>query len=101
MTCASCAQTIEKSIRKLDGVVGVNVNFATEKLTMSYEPQLLRVSDIKKAVENAGYKAIEEKDTNEDADKIRKEKEIKTLWRKFIVSAIFTIPLLYPDYSSN
>lgn len=95
MTCASCAQTIEKSIRKLDGVVGVNVNFATEKLTMSYEPQLLRVSDIKKAVENAGYKAIEEKDTNEDADKIRKEKEIKTLWRKFIVSAIFTIPLLY------
>lgn len=95
MTCSSCAQTIEKATKKLDGVVEVNVNFATEKLKISYEPSSLRVSDIKKVVENAGYKAIEEKDTNVDADKIRKEKEIKTLWRKFVVSAIFAIPLLY------
>ena len=95
MTCASCAQTIEKATKKLDGVTVANVNLATEKLTISYEPSLLRVSDIKKAVENAGYKAIEEQDTNEDADKIRKEKEIKTLWKKFIISAIFSIPLLY------
>ena len=78
MTCASCAQTIEKATRKLDGVVSANVNLATEKLTISYEPSSLRVSDIKKAVENAGYKAIEDQDTSEDADQIRKEKEMKT-----------------------
>src|SRR5690606_34807923 len=42
----------------------------------------------------AGYKAIEE-ETSVDADKERKEKEIKSLWNRFIISAIFTVPLLY------
>jgi len=94
MTCASCAKNVEKATRKLNGVTESNVNFATEKLTISYEPTLVKVSEIKKAVEKAGYKAIEE-DTSVDADKERKEKEIKSLWRRFVISAIFTAPLLY------
>jgi len=94
MTCASCAKNVEKATRKLNGVTEANVNFATEKLTISYEPTLVKVSEIKKAVEKAGYKAIEE-DTSVDADKERKEKEIKSLWRRFVISAIFTAPLLY------
>ncbi len=95
MTCSSCAQNIEKATKRLEGVVEASVNIATEKLTISYEPQSLRLSEIKQAIEKAGYKAIEEKDTTEDVDKLRKEKEIRTLWRKFIVSAIFAIPLVY------
>jgi len=94
MTCASCAKNIEKATRKLNGVTESNVNFATEKLTISYEPNLVKVSEIKKAIEKAGYKAIEE-ETSVDADKERKEKEIKSLWRRFVISAIFTAPLLY------
>lgn len=94
MTCASCVSAVERVTRKLDGVTAANVNLATEKLTITYEPSAVRVSDIKKAVEKAGYKAIEE-ETTVDADKERKEKEIKTLWIKFLISAIFTIPLLY------
>lgn len=94
MTCASCAKAVERAINKLDGVIEASVNLATEKLTISYDPNTLKVSDIRKAVEKAGYKAIEE-ETTVDADKERKEKEIKLLWKKFIVSAIFTVPLLY------
>lgn len=94
MTCASCAKAVERATRKIDGVTESNVNLATEKLTISFEPDKVRVSDIKKAVEKAGYKAIEEVVTV-DSDKEKKEKEIKTLWNKFIISAIFTVPLLY------
>lgn len=94
MTCASCAKNVEKATRKLNGVTEANVNFATEKLTISFEPSLVKVSEIKKAIEKAGYKAIEE-ETSVDADKERKEKEIKSLWRRFVISAIFTAPLLY------
>lgn len=94
MTCASCAKAVERATNKLDGVIEASVNLATEKLTISYDPNKLKVSDIRKAVEKAGYKAIEE-ETTVDADKERKEKEIKLLWKKFIVSAIFTVPLLY------
>ena len=93
MTCAACAKSVERVTKKLDGVIESNVNYATEKLNISYEPSKVRVSDIKKAVEKAGYKALEE-ETTVDADKERKEKEIKLLWNKFIVSLIFTIPLL-------
>src|SRR5690554_6811950 len=63
MTCASCAKAVERATRKLDGVVEANVNLATEKLTISYEPSGLRVSDIKNAIEKAGYKAIDEEVT--------------------------------------
>lgn len=94
MTCASCSKAVERVTRKLDGVVEANVNLATEKLFISYEPSILRLSDIKNAVEKAGYKAIEE-ETSIDSDKEKKEKEIRTLWIKFLISAIFTLPLLY------
>ncbi|MDD4504544.1 MAG: heavy metal translocating P-type ATPase [Clostridiaceae bacterium] len=94
MTCASCARAVERAVKKLDGVTEANVNLATEKLSIDYEPSKVRVSDIKKVVEKAGYKAIEE-ETAVDADKAKKDKEIELLWKKFILSAIFTIPLLY------
>ena len=93
MTCAACAKAVERVTKKLDGVIESNVNYATEKLNISYEPSKVRISDIKKAVEKAGYKALEE-ETTVDTDKERKEKEIKLLWNKFIISLIFTVPLL-------
>lgn len=93
MTCAACAKAVERTSKKLEGVTEANVNFATEKLNISYDPSKLRVLEVKKAVEKAGYKVVEE-ETTVDIDKERKEKEIKLLWNKFIISAIFTVPLL-------
>lgn len=94
MTCASCAKAVERVTKKLDGVAESNVNLATEKLTISYDPSSVSIVDIKKAVDKAGYKAVEE-ETVVDKDKENKEKEINLLWKKFIISAIFTVPLLY------
>ncbi len=94
MTCAACAKAVERVTSKLEGVTEANVNFATERLSITYDPSKVKISDIKNAVEKAGYKAIEEEATV-DTDKERKEKEIKLLWKKFVISAIFTLPLLY------
>ncbi len=93
MTCASCAKSVEKATAKLAGVTEANVNFASEKLTISYDPSSVKLSDIKNAVEKAGYQAAEE--TTVDMDKEQKEKEIKSLWRRFVISAVFTAPLVY------
>lgn len=97
MTCASCVQSIEKATRKLDGVMNANVNLATEKMTVAYNPTILSVSDITQAVANAGYEAHEDMETadstNEERDK--KQKKIKSMWRRFWGSAVFTLPLLY------
>ncbi|GHV69629.1 copper-translocating P-type ATPase [Spirochaetia bacterium] len=96
MTCAACSARVEKAIRKLEGIETATVNLATEKATVIYNPQALRISAIKEAIEKAGYKALDfSKEGAVDEDKLRKEREIKILWRKFITAAALAVPLLY------
>ncbi len=96
MTCASCAQRIEKTVSKLDGVISANVNLATEKATIHYDPSIIRLSQIKSEIIKIGYKPLESIGVDKvDEDKARKQKAIKVLWIKFVVSTVFSIPLLY------
>ena len=97
MTCASCVQTVEKATRKMDGVIESNVNLATEKLTIQYDPTVVSVSDITQAVSNAGYEAHEDLETSDSVneEKDKKQQKIKSIWTRFLGSAIFTIPLFY------
>ena len=96
MTCASCAQTIEKSIKSLDGIVSATVNLATEKLSVEYDSEAVSDEMIRKAVENVGYtaKVVNREEKLDDTIK-NKENEIKSTWKKFLWSAIFTLPVLY------
>jgi copper ion binding protein len=59
MTCAACAQRIEKMVGRLPGVESVSVNLATEKATVAYDPHALRMSQIRETIEKLGYKALE------------------------------------------
>lgn len=93
MTCAACANAVERSSKKLEGVKEANVNFASEKLNITFDENKLDKEDIKKVVEKAGYKITEEESIN--MRKIKKEKEIKALWNRFLYSLIFAIPLLF------
>ncbi|WP_427340047.1 heavy metal translocating P-type ATPase [Caloranaerobacter sp. DY30410] len=95
MTCASCAKAIEREINKLEGVKQVSVNFATERASVKYDPYKTRISDIKTAIKKAGYEALEVQTETQDVEKQRRIKEMNTLWRKFVISAVFTVPLLY------
>ena len=93
MTCAACSRAVERAVKKLEGTLEASVNLATEKLSISFEPSILSIGDIKRAIDKAGYKASEA-ETSVDKDKERKEKDIKNLWRRFIISAVFAVPLL-------
>jgi len=55
MTCANCAATIERNVRKLPGVNVANVNLASEKLTVTYDPDQLDERGIIARVERIGY----------------------------------------------
>ncbi len=60
MSCASCVQKVEKSLRELPGVIEANVNFANETAQISYDPTRAGVSDLTGAVARAGnYRVIE------------------------------------------
>ena len=96
MSCAACAARIEKVIQKMDGVAAASVNFATEKASVAYDPKVLKAVDISAAIEKSGYKVLAvTKESSVDADRVRKEKEIRTLWMKFTISAVLCLPLFY------
>ena len=96
MSCAACAKAVERVTKKLDGVENSSVNIATEKANIEYDSSKIKVSQIKLAIEKAGYFIIEEKkEALVDEDKLRKEKEMKTLFIKFIIAVGFSIPLFY------
>ncbi len=65
MTCAACAKAAERSVKKLDGVGEANVNFATEKMNITYDEAKVKKEDIINAVTKAGYEALEEMEWKE------------------------------------
>lgn len=97
MTCASCSQTVENATNKLEGVHQATVNLATEKMTVDYDPTVLNLSEIIQTVSDTGYEAHEEQQTADsiDQDQLKKDNQIQAMWKRFVGSAIFTIPLFY------
>lgn len=95
MTCASCSARIEKQLNKLDGVEA-SVNLATEKAKVLYDPQQTKLSTIKQTIDKLGFRALEvERNQLLDVDQEKKENQSKSLWRRFIIAAIFCVSLLY------
>lgn len=58
MTCASCAQTVEKVVSKVPSVEEASVNLATEKLTVSFNENSANEEAVIKAVDDAGYQVV-------------------------------------------
>jgi len=61
MNCASCVLAIENGLRSFKGVISANVNFASEKATVEYDPSITDVEKIEKVIEATGYTVIKPK----------------------------------------
>lgn len=92
MTCAACARAVERSTGRVEGVTSANVNFATEKLSIEFDEKKADLEKIKQAIVKAGYGVLEKQPETENDSKT---KEADLLLKRFVISAIFTIPLLY------
>lgn len=97
MTCASCAQRVEKAVGQLDDVATASVNLATEKLMVTTSGDGSMIKQIENAVEAAGYQATlaTEQTQNAESQAEKKEQAIKKIWHRFWISVLFTVPLLY------
>jgi Cu+-exporting ATPase len=93
MTCAACANRIEKGLSRLPGVASANVNLAMETARVEYSPSAVTVEDMIRKVEQLGYQAFP-KEQREDA-KDRRQREIKRQTRRFVISAVLSFPLLW------
>ncbi len=96
MTCANCANTVERALKKVEGVVEATVNFASEKATVTYVPGAVGSAELVAAVRRAGYDVVEtaEGEEMEDAEAAARDAEIRHQWQRFIIGAVFSLPLL-------
>ncbi len=92
MHCASCVETIETTLRKMEGVVSANVNFGTEKATVEFIPGKVSPSEIRRAIMESGYEPLDAEGGNlADEEKKTQESETRTLRNKLIFSAAVSL----------
>lgn len=99
MHCASCVLILERSLKKVEGVSQANVNLATTKATVTYDPQIVTDEHLASAVANVGYEAmINEELKSEDEEQKEKQKELKDLRFKVIVSLVLGALILWGSF---
>lgn len=92
MNCISCAKSIEKEVKKLPGIILVNVDFAGGK--MAVEGQGFSMQEIKKHILNLGYVATEKTEINIERTELKEQKAIKTAKLRAIWALMLSTPLM-------
>jgi Cu+-exporting ATPase len=91
MTCASCATRIGKGLNRIDGVSRADVNLATNRATVEFDPNRVVVADLRAKVESLGYHVPEPQPDEPDEDRTGPE---RVLQRRVVVAVVLTVPLL-------
>ena len=91
MSCASCVSRVEKALKKIDGVIDVSVNLATEKATVEANANV-KLDTLMAAVDKAGYHAVKITEPEIHAQDMSKQASILPI----IISVILAIPFVLP-----
>lgn len=88
MTCASCAQKIERALKKKKGILRGSVNLATEKARVTFNPELIDIQQITSLIENVGYQVLGTEDVSHD------EERMKEARKRAFMTWVATIPII-------
>jgi Cu+-exporting ATPase len=99
MHCASCVRRVEQALENSPGVVNATVNLATGRTTVTYAPYETSAARIIQTIKDTGYEAARidaAKDRGSQPDRAEKgrEQEIRSHFRSFLISAVFSLPLM-------
>lgn len=94
MTCAACANRIEKRLKKQSGVENALVNFATERATINYDRQATNVENLIQTIRETGYDTAGITESADDSLEEAHKAEYAELKRKFWIAAILSLPVL-------
>ena len=94
MSCVNCAKSIEKALNNREGIYKAFVNFATEEVTVEYNPEQISIAGIKKTITDVGYEVIELQKTFEDTEGKERQRHIRHLKYLLTASIALTIPIM-------
>lgn len=93
MSCAACASSVESMLNSTEGVKSASVNYASSSVLVEYNPSTAP-ENFKKAVQDAGYDLIIEKEEDAEAAKeLRQHKKLQQIKTQTIGAAILTFPI--------
>lgn len=92
MSCASCATRVGKVLNAVPGVSRADVNFASATVQVSYDPDECRLSDLKSAVQAAGYDLLT--DASAEAVERTKAKEYAVLKKQTVFAVALSVPVV-------
>jgi Cu+-exporting ATPase len=96
MSCAACSAAVERTVRKLDGVLSAEVNLTTNRGAFEYDPSKIKLSELKASIEKAGYTPREiEGEKTRDIEAERRVREIWNMRIRLMIAAVFSLPVLY------
>ena len=84
MTCASCVRRVENALAKVPGVLSASVNLATERATVQFLPGQVAIADLRRAVDDAGYRLRELAEEERDAEAEARQREQRALLAKLL-----------------
>lgn len=88
MTCANCALAIEKKLKGTQGIQNVSVNFASETVSVEFDPSVINMRGIFEQVRDAGYLPLDNKDEDTEDRSAVKQRN----WLVF--SAVLSLPIM-------
>ncbi|HBB27146.1 TPA: hypothetical protein DCZ36_01455, partial [Candidatus Gracilibacteria bacterium] len=94
MHCSSCSLLIEKSLKQIPGVIEANVNFASEKARVKYDPKSTNPEVLKKAIVDAGYEAFDIAAPGDHSEHMKRSNDIGKWKMRFASSAILSLPMV-------
>ncbi|HVN22375.1 MAG TPA: heavy metal translocating P-type ATPase [Syntrophorhabdales bacterium] len=94
MTCVMCAKSIENALSRLQGVVNVTVNVGTEKATVTYNPRLTTIGDMRSAIAEAGYQYLGLEGERTDEGEAARLQDLRDKRNQAIVGFAVGIPLM-------
>lgn len=87
------ARRLERAISKIEGVLDIKVNLATEQVRIQYIPTIVSQAELRKAIKSAGFEVVDSGSDAEDVEQVARQKEINQQRQLLITGLIFTIPL--------
>lgn len=95
MSCAACANHVEKAVSKLDGVEAVGVNLMLGSMSVTYDENTVSDDTIIGAVVSSGYGAQRGSETDRGKAKFQQDKALLAMRRRLLWSVVLLVPLFY------
>jgi len=102
MSCASCAVSVESSLKSTSGVIDAGVNFANESAWAEFDEEVTSLADLQKVIQSIGYDLIidaEDPSQQQEEMQLKHYKDVKqrTIWASIFTLPVFLIGMFFMD----